>query len=209
MPELLNRARGICLRGAIACGRLAYATSHHAPLCSLHFFEELGQMELARRTCGQVMLSLREAQYGDEIFGQTADLVRVALEELQDHLGLGTTGITPPSTRVAARAALVSFFAFFASAALAQDVSLVGGAPPVQTFDSLPATGTGVAGVPALVRSIEYLGADAVVRCAIGDETLTVRTAGAYDGAVGSPVHLCWPAAQAHWFGTDERRIDG
>ena len=74
---------------------------------------------------------------------------------------------------------------------------------------ALPAAGTGVAGVPALVRSIEYLGADAVVRCAIGDETLTVRTAGAYDGAVGSPVHLCWPAAQAHWFGTDERRIDG
>ena len=44
---------------------------------------------------------------------------------------------------IAARAALVSFFAFFAPAAFAQDVSLVGGAPPVQTFDSLPATGTG------------------------------------------------------------------
>ncbi|HMM56101.1 MAG TPA: endonuclease [Rudaea sp.] len=44
---------------------------------------------------------------------------------------------------IAARAALVSFFAFIAPAAFAQDVSLVGGAPPVQTFDSLPAAGTG------------------------------------------------------------------
>lgn len=44
---------------------------------------------------------------------------------------------------IAARAALVSFFAFIAPTAFAQDVSLVGGAPTVQTFDSLPASGTG------------------------------------------------------------------
>ena len=42
----------------------------------------------------------------------------------------------------AARAALVSLFAFVATSAFAQDVSLVGGAPPVQTFDSLAASGT-------------------------------------------------------------------
>jgi endonuclease I len=44
---------------------------------------------------------------------------------------------------IAARAALVSIFAFFVPAAFAQDVSLVGGAPAVQTFDSLATTGTG------------------------------------------------------------------
>ena len=43
----------------------------------------------------------------------------------------------------AACAALASFFAFIAPAAFAQDVSLVGGAPSVQTFDSLAASGTG------------------------------------------------------------------
>jgi len=62
--------------------------------------------------------------------------------------------------------------------------------------------------VPAEVRSIEYLGADAVLRCAVGDETLTVRTSGIYEVAAGADVHLHWPANQSHWFGADERRID-
>ena len=60
----------------------------------------------------------------------------------------------------------------------------------------------------AEVRSIEYLGADAVLRCAVGDETLTVRTSGIYEVAAGADVHLHWPANQSHWFGADERRID-
>jgi len=46
---------------------------------------------------------------------------------------------------IAARAALATLFAFFAPNVLAQDVSLVGGAPAVQTFDSLAASGTGTA----------------------------------------------------------------
>lgn len=40
------------------------------------------------------------------------------------------------------RAALACLFAFVAPAAIAQDVSLVGGAPTVQTFDGLAASGT-------------------------------------------------------------------
>ncbi|HST26870.1 MAG TPA: endonuclease [Rudaea sp.] len=45
--------------------------------------------------------------------------------------------------RYAAQAALALLFAFAVPAAFAQDVSLVGGAPAVQTFDSLAPTGTG------------------------------------------------------------------
>jgi endonuclease I len=45
----------------------------------------------------------------------------------------------------AARVALASLFVFVATTAFAQDVSLVGGAPAVQTFDSLASTGTGTA----------------------------------------------------------------
>jgi len=66
----------------------------------------------------------------------------------------------------------------------------------------------GAAGVPAQVRSVEYLGADAVVRCAVGDETLTVRAAGQTVVSINAPVTLSWQAAHSHWFGADERRID-
>lgn len=44
-----------------------------------------------------------------------------------------------------ARAAIAVLFVFIAPVAFAQDVSLVGGAPYVQTFDSLAATATGTA----------------------------------------------------------------
>lgn len=47
--------------------------------------------------------------------------------------------------QTAAHAALASLFAFAAPHAFAQDVPLVGGAPAVQTFDSLAASGTGSA----------------------------------------------------------------
>ena len=62
--------------------------------------------------------------------------------------------------------------------------------------------------VPARVQSLEYLGADAVLRCAAGNQTLTVRTSGTCAAAVGDPLMLHWPAGDSHWFGADERRID-
>src|SRR3569832_1091999 len=52
--------------------------------------------------------------------------------------------------------------------------------------------------VPATVRSCEYLGADLVLRCAVGSETLTVRTEGSAQVAPGSEVLLDWPAGAAH-----------
>jgi sn-glycerol 3-phosphate transport system ATP-binding protein len=61
--------------------------------------------------------------------------------------------------------------------------------------------------VPARVRSCEYLGADLIVHCAVGSETLTVRTHGAAEVAAGSEVALDWPEASAHRFDSEGRRI--
>ncbi len=62
-------------------------------------------------------------------------------------------------------------------------------------------------GVPALVRSVEYLGADLVLRCAIGSEMLLVRAAGQHRARSGDTVHLHWQAGDAHGFDSAGRRI--
>ncbi len=69
------------------------------------------------------------------------------------------------------------------------------------------AQGDALCSVPARLQSVEYLGADAVLRCGVGDEVLTVRTPGAFDAAVGAALTLHWRAEQCHWFGANERRI--
>jgi len=61
--------------------------------------------------------------------------------------------------------------------------------------------------VPAVVRSCEYLGADLILRCAIGSEVLTVRTEGQTEIAPGSEVRLDWPPAAAHLFDSQGRRL--
>jgi sn-glycerol 3-phosphate transport system ATP-binding protein len=61
--------------------------------------------------------------------------------------------------------------------------------------------------VPAVVQSIEYLGADLIAHCAVGSETLTLRTAGQAELAAGSEVRLDWPAALAHHFDAQGRRV--
>ena len=61
--------------------------------------------------------------------------------------------------------------------------------------------------VPATVRSIEYLGADLIAHCAVGSETLTVRTTGQAELATGSQVRLDWPPAHAHHFDAEGRRL--
>jgi len=60
--------------------------------------------------------------------------------------------------------------------------------------------------VPATVRSVEYLGADLILRCGIGSETVTVRTAGQADLAAGSQVLLDWPAEAMHHFDSSGQR---
>jgi len=61
-------------------------------------------------------------------------------------------------------------------------------------------------GIPAVVQSVEYLGADLVLRCAVGSEVLLVRAAGQHHAEPGEHVHLHWPADEAHGFGSDGRR---
>ena len=61
--------------------------------------------------------------------------------------------------------------------------------------------------VPATVRSVEYLGADLIAHCAIGSEMLAVRAAGQADLAAGREVRLAWPAAGAHHFDDQGRRL--
>jgi sn-glycerol 3-phosphate transport system ATP-binding protein len=55
-------------------------------------------------------------------------------------------------------------------------------------------------GLPAIVENIEYLGADSIVACRAGTETLTVRLPRATDLAPGAGVRLSWHASAAHYF---------
>ncbi len=61
--------------------------------------------------------------------------------------------------------------------------------------------------VPATVQSLEYLGADLVLRCAIGSETITVRAEGQSGVDLGDRVMLHWPAQAAHYFDAAGRRV--
>jgi sn-glycerol 3-phosphate transport system ATP-binding protein len=62
-------------------------------------------------------------------------------------------------------------------------------------------------GVPAVIRSVEYLGADLVLRCGVGTETLLVRAGGQHQAKVGDAVRLRWHARDAHGFDAAGVRI--
>jgi sn-glycerol 3-phosphate transport system ATP-binding protein len=49
------------------------------------------------------------------------------------------------------------------------------------------------------VRSVEYLGGEALVACAVGDKSLIARTRGPAP-ELGATVGLTWDAAAAHLF---------
>ena len=61
--------------------------------------------------------------------------------------------------------------------------------------------------VPATVRSLEYLGADLVLRCAVGDELITVRADGKSELGEGAQVMLHWPAQAEHYFDSQGYRV--
>ncbi|SFM41381.1 ABC transporter ATP-binding protein [Variovorax sp. OV329] len=62
-------------------------------------------------------------------------------------------------------------------------------------------------GFDAVVQSAEYLGADLVLRCSVGSESLLVRTEGQHQVAPGTAVRLAWQAADAHGFDAQGRRV--
>ncbi len=63
------------------------------------------------------------------------------------------------------------------------------------------------AGVAAEVRSVEYLGADLVLACTIGSQTVLVRTDGQHQAAAGERIGLRWAAHDVHAFDAAGRRI--
>jgi sn-glycerol 3-phosphate transport system ATP-binding protein len=64
-------------------------------------------------------------------------------------------------------------------------------------------------GLPVRVSSVEYLGADSIVSCAAGAESLAVRVAGRVELAEGKSAHVTWPAQAEHVFDVETgSRID-
>jgi len=56
------------------------------------------------------------------------------------------------------------------------------------------------AGIGASVAGVEYLGADSIVTCAVGRQTLAVRAPGRITLAPGAPVRLSWSPEVIHVF---------
>ncbi len=58
----------------------------------------------------------------------------------------------------------------------------------------------GLSGVVAIIEHLEYLGADTIVRCRAGAESLVVRAPGQLNLAQGAAVHLRWAPEAQHFF---------
>jgi sn-glycerol 3-phosphate transport system ATP-binding protein len=58
----------------------------------------------------------------------------------------------------------------------------------------------GTAGIPARVRTVEYLGADSIVVCWIEEQTAAVRVPGRLELSEGATVQLAWNLEDEHHF---------
>ena len=64
-------------------------------------------------------------------------------------------------------------------------------------------------GVAATVDAVEYLGADSLLACRVGDQPLAVRVAGRVGLRHGDAVRLGWASGAAHFFdGATQMRVD-
>ena len=70
--------------------------------------------------------------------------------------------------------------------------------------------GEGEGGVPAVVRDLEYLGADTIVDCDVGRQRVAVRAHGRIRLETGARVSLSWHEEGVHFFqsSTGQRRDD-
>jgi sn-glycerol 3-phosphate transport system ATP-binding protein len=66
--------------------------------------------------------------------------------------------------------------------------------------------GAGADGMAATVKSVEYLGADSIVTCEVGSETLAVRAPGRVTRVPGAPVRLSWSPGATHVFDAESGR---
>jgi sn-glycerol 3-phosphate transport system ATP-binding protein len=62
-------------------------------------------------------------------------------------------------------------------------------------------------GLAAAVQGVEYLGADSLVTCRIGEATVAVRAPGAVGLARGDPAWLAWAPSAQHVFDRNGRRV--
>ncbi len=64
-------------------------------------------------------------------------------------------------------------------------------------------------GIPARLTTLEYLGADSILTCAVGDQALAVRAPGRVELPVGAAVTLIWKPDTTHLFdaATGARRV--
>jgi len=61
-------------------------------------------------------------------------------------------------------------------------------------------------GIPAAVQGVEYLGADSLVTCRLGEASIAVRVAGSTGLAAGATARLAWAPGAQHVFDRDGRR---
>lgn len=65
------------------------------------------------------------------------------------------------------------------------------------------------AGIPAIVESVEYFGADSIVVCRVGDTSgVAVRVGGHLRARAGEALGLAWPNEQQHFFAADSAVIN-
>ena len=62
-------------------------------------------------------------------------------------------------------------------------------------------------GIPAVVQSVEYLGADLVLHCQVGSQILLARTTGQHRAQAGERVALHWAPQDSHGFDAAGQRI--
>jgi sn-glycerol 3-phosphate transport system ATP-binding protein len=77
---------------------------------------------------------------------------------------------------------------------------LLGVRPEDVRIDVRSEVGVVSAGVGASVSNVEYLGADSILTCGVGSQTLAVRAPGRVTLSPGAPVRLSWSPDATHVF---------
>jgi sn-glycerol 3-phosphate transport system ATP-binding protein len=92
------------------------------------------------------------------------------------------------------------------------DAPVLPGAAPTLLLGIRPEDVTlGESGIAARVQSAEFLGADTVITCAVGSQTVTARVPGKRSLSPGAAIRVDWQAENIHFFdaASGRRRDDG
>jgi sn-glycerol 3-phosphate transport system ATP-binding protein len=83
---------------------------------------------------------------------------------------------------------------------------LLGVRPEHVHIDGRSGVGMVSAGIDARVGNVEYLGADSILTCRVGGQTLAVRAPGRVTLSAGAPVRLSWSPDATHVFDVQSGR---